>query len=335
MMLASLAAGGDPAAGRMLVVTDPPRHAKLRRVVNGSVSPRVIRRLERTVRRVVDARLDEALERGTCDVVEVVAAPLPVAVVCDLMGIPETDWALLHDLTSRAFGFDDPAFQERSAHETKAGAHAEIMLYYSQLLDERRGHPGDDLVSVLASGEVDGEPLADEEILLNCDNLVLGGNETTRHSAAGALLALATHPDEWERLRSDPALVPQAVEEVLRWTTPAMHVLRVATRDGTVGGTAIAAGEAVTIWNASANRDERVFARASSFDVGRTPNRHLAFGFGEHFCVGAAIARLELRTLLEAVVERVRRLEVAGEPDRLRSNFIRGYRRLPLRLDPS
>jgi len=388
MMLASLSSG-DPAAGKMLVVTDPPRHSGLRRIIGNALSPRIVRQLEHAVARVAQARVDEAVERGTCDFVEVVAAPLPVAVVCQLMGIPERDWELMHRHTSRAFGFDDPAYgdpelagavgghpafpepagtdpafpdpafpdpagtdpafpdpafpepagtdpavRRRSALATRLRAHAEIMVYYADLLDQRRAAPREDLVSILLAGKVDGRPLTEEEVLLNCDNVVLGGNETTRHAAAGGVFTLASRPDQWTRLRADRTLIAPAVEEILRWTTPAIHVLRVATRDTVLGGRTIRAGEAVAVWNTSANRDEDVLAAADMFDVTRFPNRHLTFGFGEHFCLGAAVARLELRILLEAMLTRIARLELAGTAQPLRSNFIRGYRRLPLRVHP-
>lgn len=313
------------AAGRMLIVTDPPRHRKLRQILTGAFTPAVARRLETNIRRTVRSSLDEGLSAGTCDLVELVSL-LPVSVICDMLGVPERDWRFMLERTRTAFESDGGG----SARE-RARAHADLMLYYAALAKERRRRPMDDLVSALAQGEVDGARLTDDEVVLNCHGLILGGNETTRHAAAGGVLALVEHPEEWARLRSGAAVAP-AVEEVLRWTTPGMHVLRTAVRDVEIAGVPVRAGQRVTLWNASANRDEAMFEDPDRFDVGRAPNRHVAFGMGEHHCLGAALARLELGVLLEELVARVARVELTGPVARVRSNLIRGIARMPVRL---
>ncbi len=316
----------DPAGGRMLVMTDPPRHTKLRGILNRGFTPRTVDRLRARLDLTAGELLGRALERGRCDFVADVAARLPVITTCELMGVPAQDQARMLELTSTAFG--------ATSGLTAANAHAEILTYYAELVERRRLAPGDDLVSLLATAEVDGRRLTDAEVLLDCDNLVVGGNETTRHAAAGGLLALVQHPQELERLRREPGLVEAAVEEILRWTTPGMHVLRTAARTAVVGGQVVRPGEEVVVWNVSANRDPAAFERPDRFDAGRSPNRHLAFGTGEHFCLGAAMARLELRALFARVLADVAAVELAGPVERLRSNVVCGLERLPVVLRP-
>jgi cytochrome P450 len=288
MRLAVNRGRGDPAAGRMLVVTDPPRHDRLRAVVQHAFTTRSAARLEDHVRRLVDELLAPLPAR--CDFATDVAARLPVAVICGLLGVPRADGDRMLELTNAAFGSTDAEYRAGAPSPARAAllAHHDILAYFSDLLAARRRRPEDDLVSVLAEASVDGVRLTDEEVQLNCLNLLVGGNETTRHAAAGGLLALLQHPDQLRRLRADPALLPDAVEEVLRWTSPGLYALRTAKVDVDVAGTAVLAGQAVTVWMASANRDEAVFPDADRFDVGRRPNRHLTMGTGTHFCLGAA-----------------------------------------------
>lgn len=326
----------EPGSGRMLVMTDPPRHTELRRVLNRYFSPRTVAGLEARLRRDVEELLDRALAAGRCDFVSEVAARVPVSVICEMLGVPEADRARVHELTGIAFSSADPAYRVSGSERMSAGrAHTEILGYFAGLLRRRRDAPGEDIVSLLATAEVDGERLDDHEVLLDCDNLIVGGNETTRHAAAGGLLALLEHPDQLERVRADGALLEPMVEEVLRWTSPATHVMRGTLRPVEVAGQAITPGQDVVIWNISANRDEAAFERPHRFDVSRSPNRHLALGVGEHFCLGAALARMELRVLFAALLGRTRTIELAGQPQRLRSNMLTGYRALPVRLAAS
>ena len=316
--------GADPGGGRTLALTDPPRHRQLRALVDSSFTVRSIRAQSPALEKITRAVIDRALELGTCDFVTDVAARVPLFVICDLMGIPESDWETLHALTSQAFGAGDPLAQRL--------AHLQILSYFDDLRAEKARRPGADLVSVLATARVDGVPLPPDDVILNCDNLLVGGTENTRIAAAGGMLALLEHPDQWSRLARDPDLVPSTVEEVLRWTSTATHIVRTATRPVTIRDTPIAAGELVTLWLPSANRDEAVFDGPDRFDVARTPNRHLALGLGEHFCVGNVLARVELSLLYRELLTRSVRVELTGEPTLLRSIVVNGPESLPVRV---
>jgi cytochrome P450 len=207
-----------------------------------------------------------------------------------------------------------------------------LLKYFSRLVTSRRRQPGDDVVTYLTSSEQGDERLSDEELVHFCYLLFLAGHETTRNSISGGMLALLEHPAEWERLRRDPGLLPTAVEEMLRWTSPIMHMARVASRDVDIRGQRIRAGEKVVLWYPSANRDEAVFAAPDRFDIGRHPNPHLAFGLGQHFCLGAGLARVQMRTLFAALIERRVTIELDGDVQRLHSVFIGGITRLPVRF---
>lgn len=323
---------GDPAAGRMLVVTDRPRHPKLRKVVAGVFTARTLQRLERDLRSTVHELVGRATSAPACEFVDAVAARLPVAVVCDLLGLPSADRDWMYHLTSVAFGGGDPRLSGEVTSDDRAEAYAEIFDYYREVAESRRRNPADDLVSILVHGEIDGSPLDVEDVLLNCTNLIVGGNETTRHAASGGVLAFAERPELWQALRAGPATTGDTIEEILRWTTPGMHVLRTATRDVELGGTAVRAGEAVVAWLAAANRDPAVFEEPETFQPTRRPNKHLAFGHGSHFCLGAALARIELRALFEELAEQVERIELLEPARRVRSCVLRGIRTLPVRL---
>jgi cytochrome P450 len=323
----------DPAAGRMLALTDAPRHGKVRAIVNRAFTPRTIARLAVTASSVAQELVAAAVARDACEVVEDVAARLPVAMTCDLMGVPRDDWEHMYHLTRRAFGAGDPAYRTSpSARASAAEAHTEIMVYYGGLAAARRRAPRDDLVSALATGTVDGQRLRMSEILLNCDNLLVAGQETARHAIAGGLLALAAAPEQWHALRGDEHIVPTALEEILRWTSPGMHVLRTATCDVSLGEASVRAGDGVTVWNASANRDPAVFSGPDELDLRRSPNRHLALGVGPHYCLGAALVRLELTAMLGALRALVHQIEVVGPVTRLRSNLIGGFTSVPMAL---
>jgi cytochrome P450 len=319
---------GDPAAGKMLVVTDPPRHTHLRRLVAGPFSSIVLKRMASTLDQLVAELLDR-LPAEKLDFVEEVAAPLPVAAITRLMGIPRSDERHLYELTRVAFGSSDEEYQTQSSKKmTATQAHFDLFDYFARLLREKRRLPDEHLVSLLAVAEVEGIRLTDEEILVNCLNLILGGNETTRHAASGGLLALLETPDEFARLQARPDLLPVAVEEILRWTSPAMHVLRTATNSFALSDVTVREGDAVTLWIASANRDDDEFGDGARFRIERTPNRHIAFGLGEHRCIGSSLARLELSSLFSALLARPWRIQLTGPAVRLRSNFIGGLKHL-------
>ena len=321
-------------AGKMLITIDPPQHGRLRRLVNKGFTPRMVAQLEPSVRAITTSILDEVAPRGECDFVTDIAALLPLGVICALMGVPREDWGLMFTLTNRVLGAEDPEYQTIAgdARETANQGLREMFGYFVRLVTARRAERRDDLISVLTEAEMDGESLTDEEILYFCYLLIVAGNETTRNAISGGMLALCEHPAERARLAADAALLPTAVEEILRWTSPVMHMARFVTRDTVLHGQPIRAGERVLMWYPSANRDAAVFPDADRFDVGRTPNEHIAFGLGEHFCLGAGLARQELRVMFETLLARLPDIALAGPVERLRSGFIGGIKHMPIRF---
>ncbi|MGI5182535.1 cytochrome P450 [Dactylosporangium sp. CA-152071] len=319
--------GADPGGGQTLALTDPPRHRQLRGLVDEWFAVRAVRGIEPRMREIAGKVVELAIRRGQVDFVEDIAARIPLYMICGMMGVPEPDWERLFTLSRQAFGGDDAM--------TRRFAHLDIMGYFEGLATAKRKNPGEDLVSVLVTGEIDGKPLTQGEILLNCDNLFVGGAENTRIAAAGGMLAFLEHPDEWRRVAADRSLMPSAVEEVLRWTSTPTHILRTATRPVELRGRRIEAGDPVTLWLPSANRDEEVFADPDRFDVGRQPNRHLSLGFGEHFCVGSVLARVEIRFLYEELLDRNIGVEFDGDPVLLDSIVVNGPERLPVKLTPA
>ncbi|MEV0384945.1 cytochrome P450 [Nonomuraea sp. NPDC050643] len=318
--------GADPGGGRTLALTDPPRHRRLRALVDEWFAVRSIRALEPEMRDITRGVVDRALDLGSVDFVADVAARVPLYVICQMMGVPESDWEHLYELTSQAFGAGDPL--------TRRFAHLEILGYFETLQAAKAADPGDDLVSVLATADVDGERLSPDDVILNCDNLLVGGTENTRIAAAGGMLSFMERPDQWQALADDADLLPSAVEEVLRWTSTATHIMRTATRRVEIHGRSVEAGDKVVFWLPSANRDESVFDDPDVFDVRRQPNRHLALGFGEHFCLGSVLARVELRLLYGELLGRSVRVEPDGEPKLLDSIVVNGPERLPVVLKP-
>ncbi|MFC5286647.1 cytochrome P450 [Actinokineospora guangxiensis] len=321
-------------AGRMLIVTDPPRHGALRRIINSAFTPRMVHRLENTMRATVADLLDRAIGDEPCEFTEI-ASWLPVSVICDMLGVPRQDWAFMLDRTRTAFG----AASEPADPLAVAEAHVDLLSYYEELAARRRREPGDDIVTALVKGRVDGVPLSDEEIYLNCDGLISGGNETTRHATVGGMLAFIDHPEQWDLLRQRPELLGSAVQEILRHSSPALHVLRTATAAGELAGQRIEPGEQVALFLAAGNRDERVFTDPDSFDITRFETatasaKHLAFAQGAHFCLGAALAGKELEVMFSALVQRVERAEAVAPPKRMRSNLIWGFESARLHLPP-
>jgi cytochrome P450 len=318
--------GTDPGGGRTLALTDPPRHRQLRGLVEEWFTVRSVRAIEAKMREVAGSVIDLAVERERCDFVGDIAARIPLYMICSMMGVPESDWERLFRLSRQAFGADDAT--------TRRFAHLEIMGYFEDLTVVKAANPADDLVSVLVTGEIEGRRISQEEVILNCDNLFVGGAENTRIAAAGGMLAFLEHPEQWRRLVEDPTLLPTAVEEVLRWTSTTTHILRTASRPIEIHGRRIDVGDLVTLWIPSANRDDEVFMDPDRFDVGRQPNRHLALGFGEHFCVGNKLARVEICLLYQELIDRSLRIEPDGEPSRLGSIVVNGLERLPVKLVP-
>jgi cytochrome P450 len=317
--------------GRMLIVTDPPDHGKIRRILGPAFTPKMTHRLERNMEETAKALIQQAIDMEKCDFSSIVA-PLPASVICDMLGVPPEDRDFMVEQTMIAWGTTSA---DDAEHAERRRAHAEIMVYFGDLIARRRHDPQDDIVTALVNGEADGVPLSEEEIILNCDGIISGGNETTRHAAVGGVLALAENPVQWARLQADKSLVPTAAQEVLRYTSPVMHVVRTAVRDAVIAGQQITIGEKLAAWIPSANRDEKAFSDPESFDIGRTPNRHLTFSHGTHHCLGGALAVTELETLLRALTQLVQSIELEGPPHRLTSNLVWGFHSLPVRLTPS
>ena len=320
---------------RNLIQFDPPKHGVQRKLISKGFTPRALRRwhadIERIARGVVNDLFAEG-DEGECDFVEKIAAPLPIAVIGWLLGVPEPDWPRLFHWTNRILGSSDPEYQDRATPtETARAAQAEVFEYFTHLVAARRREPRDDLVSLFAHAEVEGERLSDFDVLNWCNLIVAAGNETTRNATSGGMLALIEHPDALRRLQSEPELLNSGVEEILRWTSPIIHFARTATQDVEIRGQKIAEGEIVALFYPSANRDEEIFEAPFEFRVDRKPNRHLAFGIGEHFCAGAHVARLEIQYAMRFLLPRIEEVELTGPPERLHSSLVGGIKHLPIR----
>ena len=307
---------------RLLMLNmDPPMHTRYRRLINRGFTPRMVGELESRTRQRAREIIDGVADRGECDFVVDVAAELPLQVIADLMGVPQSDRHKVFDWSNRMIGAEDPEYGV--SQENAQEASLELYAYASQLAAQRRAEPAKDLMSILIDAEVEGERLSDLELDLFFLLLSVAGNETTRNLISHGMVALLEHPDQLERVRADRSLLPTAVEEMLRWASPVMCFRRTAMRDG----------DKVIFWYVSANRDETVFPDPNRFDITRTPNEHIAFGSGgPHFCLGANLARLEIRVMFDEVLNRLSDIEPAGPVSRLRSNFINGLKHVPLRF---
>ncbi|MFD7550927.1 cytochrome P450 [Streptomyces sp. NPDC059578] len=322
--------GNDPAGGKMLAVTDRPRHRQLRRLMLRAFSPRVLGTVAAGIAERTSRLVESFTGGGAFDFAAEVADRLPMTTICDLLSVPRADRAQLLRWNKMALSAQAPGDDGLDS----LGARNEIVLYFMDLALERRAAPGDDVISMMATADVEGERLTPEELALNCYSLILGGDESSRMSSLVAVHELAGHPKQWSALRDGEVPVDTAVEEVLRWATPAMHFARTATRDLDLAGQPVAKGDIVTLWNTSANDDETVFTDPRSFDLARTPNKHISFGHGAHFCVGAYLGRAGLRALLSSLAATVREIEPHGEPERIYSTFLFGYRTLPVAFTP-
>jgi cytochrome P450 len=308
-----------------ILFLDPPDHQRHRKLVSPAFTPKRIAALEARVRELARDLLDPIQKGDTVDFAPAVAEPLPMLVIAEMLGVPTEDRA-------RFKRWSDAMIQAATDPTDDAYAlAAELWEYFAGVIEKRRLDPADDLISVLAHAEVDGELLTNAELNGFCMTLLVAGNETTRNLITGGVEALARHPDQLRRLVAERTLVPTAVEEMLRWVTPVMNFARTATADVDLGGQRIASGDMVFMLYPSANRDADAFGpSADSFDVGRQPNPHVAFGFGEHFCMGASLARLEARILFDELLPRFSTIELAGDPERLRSSLMRSLVHLPI-----
>lgn len=315
--------GPDPS----LISLDPPRHTETRRLINKGFTPRMVAQLEPHVRDIVTRTLDGLPASGTCDFVAEIAMPLPMLVIAELLGYPQDDWRRLQHWS------DEMNVGDASKPlESVIQAYQEFCEYHQPVAAEKTIRPSEDLISKLLVGEVDGHRLDADDVLRTALLLLVGGNETTRNTVSGAMLALSRHPAQRAALAADPASLPTAIEEFLRWVTPIMNFRRTATRDVTLGGAHIREGEQVVMIHSSANRDEAVWPDADVFDVRRNPNPHLAFGVGTHFCLGANLARLEIRVLFEELLRRFPDMHVPADArvERYPSTFIRGWSAMPV-----
>lgn len=322
--------GATYATPPTMMHTDPPDHTRYRALVQPAFGRKVVRTLEGTVRTAA-AELVAKLPKGEpVDIVAPLAVPLPVQVIGMLLGLPESDWDKVWDWSEASI----PGTEIYADAERREALRAEMMGELARLVASGREQPRDDVISQLGAVEIDGDRLSDDELAMFLNQLLVAGNETTRNTISGGLVAFAENPEQWDRLVADRSLVASAVEEVLRWTTAVVYFMRTATADTVLGGQPIAAGDPVVMLYASANRDEAQFgADAGTFRIDRSPNHHVAFGFGAHFCLGAALARLEVAAVLDALLDAgVTRLELAGPVGHSRSNIIAGVTSAPLVL---
>ncbi len=330
-------------ARRTMMEFDPPEHARLRRLVQPGFTPKVVATYESAFRTLAGQVLDRVLSLGEFDFVTEIARELPIRLLCRLLGVPETDAQQLVAWGDQMISNADPEYtpvvidkmdtEEYRLLPFRSPAALEVFRYAEEIALERRSNPADDIVTVLLTAEPDGQPLTDLEFKNFFTLMMVAGNETTRHTISHGLIYLLEHRDQLEQLREDPArLSAPATEEILRTSSVTMHFRRTATEDVALRGRTIRSGDRVVMWYPSANHDEEVFDSPFTFDIRRQPNDHLTFGTGRHVCLGASLARLEVRVVFEELLTRVASIEITGPPDRLRSNFINGIKHLPVRV---
>ena len=316
-----------------MINMDEPRHGRLRRIVSRGFTPRSLGRIEESVQARAARTIDRVIEKGECDFVTEIAAPLPLEIVCDLMGIDESFAPFVFEKTNVILGLGDPEYVPpgESVFAAALGAGQELADLMTDLAKEREKNPTEDLTSQMLSAELDGGRLEFQELASFFVLLVVAGNETTRNAISHGMKALCDHPDERRKWAADfEGVAPTAVEEIVRWASPVIHFRRTVTQDTEIGGRAVKEGDKVVLWYNSANRDEAVFDAPFRFDVTRTPNEHVGFGGpGPHHCLGANLARREMRVMFREIFTRLPDLEITGTPEMLRSNFIHGIKRMP------
>ena len=314
---------------------DPPKHHRYRRLVSKGFTPRMIQKLVDDINQRAVRVIDNVCEKGEVEFVEEIAAQVPVQMICEMIGLEKELWPRIFELSNHLIGsIDDPDYQEIEGGGDVAAA--EVYMLCDAVAADRRANPRDDIMTALVQAEIDGERLNDAELNLFFITLIVAGNETTRNLINHSLLALVEHPEAIQQLRDNPELWDTAVEEMLRWGTSIHNFRRTATKDTEIRGVPIAEGDKVVLYYASANRDEDQFANPHTFDITRSPNEHVTFGGGGvHYCLGANLARAEIKATMRQVVERMPDIELAGPPSRLHSDFVNGIKTMPVKFTPS
>jgi cytochrome P450 family 142 subfamily A polypeptide 1 len=315
-----------------MIAKDDPAHHEQRTLVAREFTPKAVQRLSPVIDQVVDDLIAGFVDAGELDVVDELAAPFPARMTAHLLGFGQELWPSIRSWSERLMRIDGILDDEKLMMDM-GGAIMEFASLVAPIADERRHDPRDDLFSIWANAELGGCPMEQSVMVQETGLFISGGAETTRTVVARGLIELTRHPDQWEAMAEDPTLVPAAVEELIRWVTPLNNFFRTATRDTTVAGTAIREGDRVILLYPSANRDEQVFVDPYRFDISRDPNPHVAFGFGTHFCLGASLARLELRTLFTALTRRITNLRLVSEPDIEPNIFVGAVRSCRLAFD--
>ncbi len=321
------------AAGvRTLIHLDDPQHRVVRAIGADWFRPKAMRALKLRVDELAKTYVDKMLAVGPeCDFVQEVAVNYPLFVIMSLLGIPESDFQRMLKLTQELFGSDDSEFKRGSSNEDQLPALLDMFGYFNGVTAARREHPTEDLASAIANARIDGEPLSDIDTVSYYLIIATAGHDTTSATISGGLHGLIENPDQLDRLRDDLDLMPLATEEMIRWATPVKEFMRTAAEDTTVRGVPIAAGESLLLSYVSANRDEDVFTDPFRFDISRDPNKHLAFGYGVHFCLGAALARMEVSSFFAELVPRLKSIELSGDPQHVATTFVGGLKHLPVR----
>ncbi|WP_102417715.1 cytochrome P450 [Mycobacterium sp. 4858] len=321
------------AAGvRTLIHLDDPQHRVVRAIGSDWFRPKAMRALRVRVDELAKIYVDKMMAAGPeCDFVQEVAVNYPLYVIMSLLGLPEADFPRMLKLTQELFGSDDSEFKRGATNEDQLPALFDMFQYFNKVTDSRREHPTEDLASAIANARVDGEPLSDIDTVSYYLIVATAGHDTTSATISGGLHALIENPGQLARLRDNLDLMPLATEEMIRWVTPVKEFMRTAAEDTTVRGVPIAAGDSLLLSYVSANRDEEVFTEPFRFDVGREPNKHLAFGYGVHFCMGAALARMEVNSFFTELLPRLKSIELTGEPELVATTFVGGLKHLPVR----
>lgn len=320
---------------RTLIHVDDPEHRELRGVTSEWFLPKNLAKLEGRLAELATRYVDKLAQMGgRCDFSRDFAMQYPLNVILDILGLPESDYPRMLKLTQELFGAADEDLRRDDDPEALIHVISDFFAYFTKITEERRANPTDDLASAVANGRINGEELTMMQTISYYVIAATAGHDTTASAMAGGILALINNPAQWDRLKADPSLVTSAADEIIRWITPVRHFMRTATEDYTLAsGHTIRKGESVLLSYPSANRDEDVFPDPDVFDVGRSPNKHLAFGFGVHYCLGAMLARMEIKAILTELLKRVERFELDGEPAFMHANFVGGLKRLPVKYE--